>query len=563
MVNMDDQFDLIDQADALESFRASDFDCYSAYGEVLDNSVQANASIVKVTFKDREDRSRRNKMIGEVFFADNGEGMTPDILRRCLKLGYSSRKNDRKGIGRFGVGMTSGAINQCRRVEVYSKVEGGGWYYVYLDLDEVKESKQKVFPIPEKINPPEDVSDFIKNHGTVVRWLKYDNQEFPYHVVVKQAPIYFGRTYRRFIWGTAKGYEAVSLYVNGKEVNAIDPLYVNKSKTGFEGEDAAELFPPTYHEEMIPNDHDSKKQKSTIEINMSLLPDSYRQGRLQGNSPFAKERYIDRNEGISIMRNDREVFYGRVPYWGGNWADPVSRYIGVEISFNAELDKLFKVKNIKRGALPYGDLNLTLKDLMQPTLRSQLDVIKQRWNEIELEKEKENQSSNIVTNISPSHNKTNTILKEHKDDLLTGDKNKQEKNNNVIATQAKPSIHGNEKEIQEVIESLKENGITIDEKPFVGTTFLNIVHGNGLKAMTYNTNSTFFKAYEEILNELKTRDNELAENYRVLIDLIFVGYMLAESKIEPESQYEGEEFIEDIKSNWSKELSKILKKWQS
>ena len=126
MTNIDDQFDLIDQADALESFRASDFDCYSAYGEVLDNSVQANASIVKVTFKDREDRSRRNKMIGEVFFADNGEGMIPDILRRCLKLGYSSRKNDRKGIGRFGVGMTSGAINQCRRVEVYSKVEGGG-----------------------------------------------------------------------------------------------------------------------------------------------------------------------------------------------------------------------------------------------------------------------------------------------------------------------------------------------------------------------------------------------------------------------------------------------------
>ena len=563
MTNNDDQFDLIDQADALESFRASDFDCYSAYGEVLDNSLQANASIIKVIFKDREDRSRRNKMIGEVFFADNGEGMTPDILRRCLKLGYSSRKNDRKGIGRFGVGMTSGAINQCRRVEVYSKVEGGGWYYVYLDLDEVKESKQKVFPEPERKNPPEEISDFIKNHGTVVRWLKYDNQEFPYKVVIDKAPVYFGRTYRRFIWGTAKGYGEVSISVNGKEVNAIDPLYVNKSKTGFEGEDAAELFPPTYKEEIIPNDHDSKKQKSTIEINMSLLPDSYRQGRLQGNSSFAKERYIDLNEGVSIMRNDREVFYGRVPYWGGYWTDPVSRYIGIEISFNAELDKLFKVKNIKRGALPYGELNTKLRELMQPTLRSQLEVIKLRWDEIKLEKEKENESSNLVTNISPSHNKTNTILKTHKKDLLTGDKNKHEKNNNVIATQAKPSAHGNEKEIQEVISSLKENGITIDEKPFVGTTFLNIVHGNGLKAMTYNTNSTFFKAYEEILNELKKRDNELAENYRVLIDLIFVGYMLAESKIEPESQYEGEEFMEDVKNNWSKELSKILKKWQN
>ena len=81
--------------------------------------------------------------------------------------------------------------------------------------------------------------------------------------------------------------------------------------------------------------------------------------------------------------------------------------------------------------------------------------------------------------------------------------------------------------------------------------------------MIYNTNSTFFRAYSEILEELKDRDNKLAEDYKVLIDLIFVAYMLAESKVEPESVYEGEEFIEDIKGNWSKELSKILKKWQN
>ena len=146
---------------------------------------------------------------------------------------------------------------------------------------------------------------------------------------------------------------------------------------------------------------------------------------------------------------------------------------------------------------------------------------------------------------------------------MNGDKNKHEENNSTIATNAKPSAHGNEREIQEVINSLKENGITIDEKPILGNTFLNIVHGNGLKAMTYNTNSTFFKAYEEILDELKQKDNDLAENYRVLVDLIFVGYMLAESKIEPKSMYDGEDFLETMKSNWARELSKILKKWQS
>ena len=58
---------------------------------------------------------------------------------------------------------------------------------------------------------------------------------------------------------------------------------------------------------------------------------------------------------------------------------------------------------------------------------------------------------------------------------------------------------------------------------------------------------------------LKREIMSLLKTMEVLIDLIFVGYMLAESKIEPKSQYEGEEFMEDIKSNWSKELSKILK----
>ena len=151
MINNPDQYDLIDQADALESFRASDFDCYSAYGEVIDNSIQANASKIEITFIEKQERNpARQKQMGEVYFADNGEGMTADILRKCLKLGYSTRKNDRKGIGRFGVGMTSGAINQCKRVEIYSKVDGGAWYYVYLDLEEVAEKKQKEFPIPLK-----------------------------------------------------------------------------------------------------------------------------------------------------------------------------------------------------------------------------------------------------------------------------------------------------------------------------------------------------------------------------------------------------------------------------
>src|SRR5260221_716094 len=125
---------LVDNARALESLRNSDFDAYSAFGEVIDNSIQANAKRIdiKVIYTPRSGRSF--EPITKIGFADDGHGMDPEILHRCLQLGYSSRYNDRSGIGRFGVGMTLGAINQCERVEVYSKIPSGNWYMTYIDL---------------------------------------------------------------------------------------------------------------------------------------------------------------------------------------------------------------------------------------------------------------------------------------------------------------------------------------------------------------------------------------------------------------------------------------------
>jgi len=89
-----------------------------------------------------------------------------------------------------------------------------------------------------------------------------------------------------------------------------------------------------------------------------------------------------------------------------------------------------------------------------------------------------------------------------------------------------------------------------------------IITENQLKTLFYNTNSTFYKAYSEILNELKDQNEELATNYKVLIDLIFVGYMLAESSIDPNDKMDGASFTDELKQYWAINLSKILKKWK-
>ena len=94
----------------------------------------------------------------------------------CLSLGWSSRYNDREGIGRFGVGMKLGAIHQCKRVEVWSKQQGADWLYTYIDLDEIEEETMANIPYPVSQQPPEEYASLAgAEHGTLVVWSTYDN----------------------------------------------------------------------------------------------------------------------------------------------------------------------------------------------------------------------------------------------------------------------------------------------------------------------------------------------------------------------------------------------------
>ena len=73
---------------ALQSMRDSDFDCYSAYAEAIDNSIQAGASEINIQFQ-TETRRTSYEYIKRVAFIDNGTGMDKDLIHNCLVLGYS------------------------------------------------------------------------------------------------------------------------------------------------------------------------------------------------------------------------------------------------------------------------------------------------------------------------------------------------------------------------------------------------------------------------------------------------------------------------------------------
>src|SRR5438445_529680 len=191
---------LVDDGAALLSMRNSDFDAYSAVGEVIDNSIQARAKKVRLIINFR---ASQEEPITSISFGDDGTGMPSDVLHRCLQLGYSTRYNDRGGIGRFGVGATLGAINQCKKIEIYSKEKNGDWLYTHIDLDLITAdpSEMEEIPIPKKKPIPPELRELVgSTSGTLVVWSKYDRQPVPASKMIEELRVWVGRTYRKFIW---------------------------------------------------------------------------------------------------------------------------------------------------------------------------------------------------------------------------------------------------------------------------------------------------------------------------------------------------------------------------
>ena len=54
----------------------------------------------------------------------------------------------------------------------------------------------------------------------------------------------------------------------------------------------------------------------------------------------------------------------------------------------------------------------------------------------------------------------------------------------------------------------------------------------------------------------------MAEKYKVLIDFIFVSYLLAESKIDPNEAVDAKTTMDQLKQYWNMEMVKMMKLWK-
>src|SRR4051794_3286887 len=180
-----------------------------ALDELNDNGIQAGARNVHVAFGFAGSGS--DKKPTAIAVIDDGHGMDPLMTRASVIWGGTHRHNDRKGFGRFGYGLPSASISIGRRYTVISKVDGGEWHSVHVDLDEIESHFQKgQGPVyaeePQRGNLPKWISAYIAKHfpefknGTVVLIEKIDRLDYKTtrsltDFLLKE----FGITYRNFL----------------------------------------------------------------------------------------------------------------------------------------------------------------------------------------------------------------------------------------------------------------------------------------------------------------------------------------------------------------------------
>ena len=157
----------------------------SAVSEIIDNSIEAHAKNVFLILSENINPTSGRKVVSEIGFLDDGDGMSTETLGGCLGIGATTRQA-RHGMGRFGVGLPQASLYACPTVIVYSWQNGiENCQKVYLDINKVKQGIQTEIgdpvnePLPDKYvsyvsyRTLTEKYDFTQS-GTLVIWKTCD-----------------------------------------------------------------------------------------------------------------------------------------------------------------------------------------------------------------------------------------------------------------------------------------------------------------------------------------------------------------------------------------------------
>ena len=214
----------------LESMRSVGYSVEAAVADVIDNSIAAHADTVDILVSDAGPF--------QVAILDNGTGMSRDQAIAAMTLAAISPSAERApgDLGRFGLGLKTASLSQCRTLTVVTKMAGsisalrwsldhvirtGDWSL--LELDEVDLPGLLGWSRLDELS-----------HGTLVHWgdldqlamTEGDGQDDLDRVAVR-VRAHVALVFHLF--NGSDGVRNVALTMNGSPIARIDPFMARRS----------------------------------------------------------------------------------------------------------------------------------------------------------------------------------------------------------------------------------------------------------------------------------------------------------------------------------------------
>jgi hypothetical protein len=335
----------------------------SAVADLLDNSItQGEAKNIIINY----DRAEKGLYL-RVF--DDGNGMSREKLFDAMTIGSSSEDYKEGDLSKYGFGMKTASLSQCRELTVVSKsasspisafswnmevVEKKGWKVLEYNPEEADILKRVEL---ERITDIIGKTDILENPTwTMVSWDLLEMQEKEYiskkteHAKDKYISnkidiltIYLRTVFHRFLEGKLVK-NKINIFLNGNKLKPFDPFCRKEKNT---------IVDPFYNNEGTFQFKDDSIPP--IFITRYILPT--KEGEL-GFSNLRKWKeaagYLKWNDaqGYYVYRNNRLIDFGG--WFSTKAKDEHDKLARVSIDLTDDHDKFFKL-DVKKSSIQFSD----------------------------------------------------------------------------------------------------------------------------------------------------------------------------------------------------------------
>ncbi len=495
----------------------------SALCEHVDNAIEAGATVVRIYFRQT---GRRGAHETDILVYDNGKGMAPNVLKVATSFGGSMSYGNRKGIGRFGMGMKTAALSISPVMELYSWQEAAGFYGMTLDTDAIGRDRSNLVPLPEPsfnsilpepvlemftrpVGFPKDateqqllapadtnVYEQLGTHGTIVfmpdcdRLTYASDRKLVEHCVKEMA-----RVYRRQI---AKG---LRIYINNRPTQAVDPTYsmANARHASIEGLNAKTSRLVVTKTVQVPL-NDRTNETAPVHLKVYALP--IEDWSNLTRKELSSNLHLFDGQVVSILRNGREVYIGYLPGLIDRHSE--THWLRVEIDVSGELDEAFGISSNKQGVR----LKAYVTDLIASAIGSDITSVREEIRRVQAMRATKRTGSQASASEARA-TEADSFQPEQLDTPLSPEEKQQmEANLRGLAVALKREGETDEDAYQRVLSS--RFLITYRDDQY--WPFYHVEHKFGRVILTINTAHPFFEHLYKPLRELEIKEAVESEN---------------------------------------------------